>query len=340
MRAFLFPLLTLLTVAAFVGCDEDSSDPIGTPSSSDYAMDTANVDYKGENNVVYFDFSTGARTTLAHDTWDIAFDDDRFVIANSGTYGYGVLVCSTGVTDISRNLSHWTDSLDLADDQGWFRLITTADNVLGLNYKEGSGMSSVYTNNVYLVYTEDESFYKVQITGSLPMGAGLRMRIDSLSGDGAVEDTFETDSDYDYVYIDLGTKSAVSVAPPKDEWDVRFGRTGEFIMSSLKSGRSSVAINTIGGVGVTVVEDVQLAEVTDATAYTYSADPLAIGHDWYEYNRSDRVYELQPNVYVIKTTEGNYAKMKLLSFKGPNDESFWAVFKHYYQEDDSTTFTM
>jgi hypothetical protein len=303
-------------------------------------MDTANVDYKGDNNVVYFDFSSGTKTTLSHDAWDIAFDNDRFVIANSGNYGFGVLVCSTGVTDISQDFSSWTDSVEETNEEGRFRLVIFDDNVLGLSYKEGSGMGSVYTNNVYLVYTEDESFYKVQITGSLPMGAGLRMRIDSLSGDGAVEDTFETDSEYDYVYVDLGTKSPVSVAPPKDEWDVRFGRTGEFIMGSLKNGRSSVAINAIGGVEVAAVEDVQLAEVTDASAYTYSTNPLAIGHNWYEYNRNDRVYELQPTVYVIKTTEGNYAKMKLLSFEGPNDESFWSVFKYHYQADGSTSFSM
>jgi hypothetical protein len=304
-----------------------------------YSRDTANVDYKGENNVVFFDFSTGEKTVRSHDAWDLAFDTERSFIANSGEYGYCVLVCSTGDTTIDKDFSGWKDSLNIAIEDGWFRLLSEESNSLGLNYKVGSGMGSRYTKNVYVIRTEDQKFYKVQISGALPMGAGIRMRIDSLNGTGAVEDTFETNSAYDYVYLDLENKATVDFAPKKDAWDIKFGRTGEYIMDAMTSGRSSISINQEGKVQAAIIDAENLSDVTDVSDATFSSSLLTIGHDWYSYNLTDKIYELQPEVYVIKTTEGNYAKMKIYTFKGPNGESFWADFDYYYQADGATTFS-
>ncbi len=331
-------LLAFAVFISLIGCNTVSTLE-NIPNNFEYITDTANVDYKGVNNVVYYDFSSAKETTLAYDTWHIAFDTDRFIIANSGDYGYYVVVCSTGVMDIRLDLSTWADSLAIDQEKGHFRLVTEESNSLGTNYKTGSGMGSVYTGNVYIIATRDNGFYKMQITGSLPMGAGLRMRIDSLSGNGAVEDTFEIDSDYDYVYVNLASRTAVKVAPPKESWDVRFGRTGDFIMSNIWNGRSSVSINAKTGVEAAKVDSSQLADVLSAGNLAFSTVRNTIGHGWYKYNRVDKVYELLPTVYVIKTTEGHYAKMKMLSFKGPNGESFWSMFKYYYQSDGSTTFS-
>ena len=338
MCRILVSALSFIAVVSFMGCDNNPSAPPPADTVT-YATDTAIVDYKNENNVVYFDFSTGTKTTVSHHIWDIAFDANRFIIANGGDYGYGVLVCSTGVTDITQDFSSWEDSLDLDTDTGHFTLTTLEHNVLGTNYKTGSGMSSTYTENVYVIRTEDLKFYKLQITGSLRGGAGLRMKIDSLSGTGAVEDTFPTTTIYDYTYVDLGAKSQVDVAPPKSDWDIKFGRRGDFIMSSMTSGRSSIVLNTKGGVEVATVDSAQLDEVTTTSGLTFNDEMLAIDHDWYSYDRSSKTYVINPAVYVIKTTEDKYAKIKILSFKGPDGESFWSVFDYYYQEDGSATFS-
>ncbi len=340
MRRFFVSALSLASFVSFLGCDNNPSAP--PPANTvTYATDTAIVDYSNANNVVYFDFSTGTTTTLAHHNWDIAFDADRFIITNGGDYGYGVLVCSTGVTDISRDFSTWKDSLDITSDSGHFTLTTLEHNVLGTNYKTGSGMASVYTNNVYLIRTEDLKFYKLQVTGALAMGAGLRMRIDSLSGTGVVEDTFATTTIYDYTYVDLGTKEAVIIAPPKDQWDIKFGRRADFIMNSITSGRSSISLNVKTGVEVAKVDSAQLDDVTATSGLTFSGEMLAIDWTWYSTDRSSgsTVYVVNPSVYVFKTTEGNYAKLKMLSFKGPANESFWSVFDYHYQADGAATFS-
>lgn len=339
MRCLIVPLLSLGVVASFIGCDNNPSAP--PPANTvTYLTDTAIVDYSNANNLFYFDFSTGKATTLPHHLWDIAFDADRFIITNGGDYGYGVLVCSTGVTDISQDFSSWKDSLDITKDNGHFTLTTRAHNVLGTNYKSGSGMGATYTKNVYLIQTEDKKFYKLQITGALAMGAGLRMKIDSLSGSGAVEDTFTTTTIYDYTYVDLGTKSAVIIAPPKDQWDIKFGRRADFIMDNMNSGRSSVFLNAKAGVEVAKIDSVQLDNVSTTAGLTFSGDMLAIDWMWYSTDRStgSTVYVVNPSVYVFKTTEGKYAKMKILSFKGPANQSFWSVFDYYYQADGAATF--
>jgi hypothetical protein len=73
----------------------------------DYPGDTLNVDYNGDNNAVFFDFSTGTATELPHDFFDIAIDGDGNIIANSGSYGSGVQVYKTDRQTLLRILVPW-----------------------------------------------------------------------------------------------------------------------------------------------------------------------------------------------------------------------------------------
>jgi hypothetical protein len=296
----------------------------------DYTTDTANVDYKGANNVVFFDFSTGVMTSVAHDTWHIAFDGDLNVIANSGNYGSGVSVCSTGTSDLATDFTAW-----YSDTTKAFTRIDTNANVLGTNWMDLSSMPPTYTNQVYLLKTEAGNF-KVQFTGA-GMGGTVKMKIAAPAEATADEQTFAHNSEYDYTYINCVSKQAVMVAPKKDAWDIRFGRT-EFAMGAMTGGRSSVAINAKGGVEAATAEDSRIDEVLATGALSFSDDILAVGHSWYTFDHSTRTYSVNQNTYVFKTTEGNYAKMQIATFTGPNDEGFWSEFDWLYQADGATTF--
>ncbi len=334
MRLIYVLTITLFMMCQFFGCEENTN-PAGA-MSTDYSKDTVVVDYKNANNVVYYDLSEDAEKSVEHDSWHLAFDDKGYLIANSGDYGYGVLVCSTGIDDISLDLSSWKDSLDESKENGNFRLVTEESNLLGQSYKS----ESVYTGEVYILVTETGRFFKFQVTGGVPDIQGLIMRTDSLKGSGGLVDTFLVQDGYGYTYVDLNTRSTVDVAPPVDEWDLRFGRTGDYIMSNLWSGRSSIGLNKKGGVEAGIAEGVLLGEVMDPKEYDYSDEILTIGHEWYEHEMGDNghVYYTLDNVYLIKTTEGRYAKMKMLTFKGPEGESYWSIFKYHYQEDGSEMF--
>jgi hypothetical protein len=319
-------------VLGLAGCDILSSDDENdnpTPAVS-YQVDTANVDYKNANNVVFYDFSSGTKTVVAHDTWHIAFDGDLFVIANSGNYGTGVSVCSTGVTDFATDFTSW-----MTDTTKVFTRIDTNANVLGRNWMDMSSMPPSYTNQVYLLKTEAGNF-KVQFTGA-GMDGTVKMKIAAPAAASADEQTFMHDSEYDYTYIDCATKQAVMVALKMDNWDVWFGRT-EFAMGASTGGRSSVAINAKGGVEAAIVEGRKIDEVLETGGLTFSSNVLTVGNSWYNFEHSTRTYSVAENTYVFKTTEGNYAKMQIATFKGPGDESFYSIFEYLYQADGATTF--
>ena len=334
MRTFHVIAGSFAALAMLAGCDVGTEPKGGdTTPTVDYRIDTANVDYKDANNVVFFDFSSGEKTVVAHDTWHIAFDTDLNVIANSGNYGSDVAVCSTGTTGFGADFTDW-----FGDTTKTFTRTDIGDNILGTNWMDLSGgMPPSYTEQVYLLKTKGANNYKVQFTGA-GMGGTLTMKIAAPDAATADEQTFSHNSDYEYTYIDCASKQAVLVAPKKDAWDIRFGRT-EFAMGTSTGGRSSIAINTAGGVSVAVVEDKDIDEVTEAGPLSYSTDLLAIGNGWYEFDRDTRTFSVEKKTYVVKTTGGNYAKFQPATFDGPNGESFWCVFEYLYQDDGAATFS-
>jgi hypothetical protein len=296
----------------------------------EYLVDTASVDYKKSNNVVYFDFSTGTKTVTAHDTWHFAFDANLNVIANSGNYGSDVAVCSTGVTDFTQNFTTW-----FADTSKYFTRTDTNANILGRKWMNSTIMPPTFSKQVYLLKTKGSGNYKIQITGA-GMNGSIKVKIATPAETMAEELSYTHNSEYEYTYIDCSSKQAVLVAPKTNTWDLRFGRT-EFAMGTATGGRSSIAINSAGGVSVAVAEGKNIDEVTDASSFTYSNSMFSIGHGWYAYDHDAKVYSVAKNTYVLKTTEGKFAKFQIATFDGPGGEAFWCLFEYLYQ-DDSTAF--
>lgn len=308
-----------------------SSPALSSASEAQYVTDTAVVDYKGLNQVVYYDFSSGKKTVLPHDTWHIAFSRDLNIVANGGNYGFGVAACSTGLTDFSKDLSGWKDSTTR------FTRTDTNSNVLGQTYHQ----AGVLTQQVYLAKLESGEFYKFQVTGILSGNTGLKIKIGALNADAATDIEFKMATEYGYTFIDLVNQKMVVVEPPKDQWDIRFGRT-EFLMGKNTSGRSSIGINSEGGVtaaAITGTGEMDMGSVTEIPGATeFSSTPLAIGSQWVSYSSETKVFTMQPVIFVVRTTEGHYAKMRLLNFMGPNNEYYYSLFKYLYQMDGANGF--
>ncbi len=326
IAGFFSALILMAGCNSVTGPKDGGNDPV-----VEYRIDTANVDYKGDNNVVFFDFSTGTKTVIAHDTWHIAFDADLHVIANSGNYGSDVAVCATGETDFGADYTSW-----FSDTSKSFTRIDTNANVLGQNWMDLSSMPPSYTEEVYLLKTKGASHYKVQLTGA-GMGGSVTMKIGAPEVSSADEKTFTHNSDYEYTYIDCESKQAIKVAPAKDAWDIRFGRT-EFAMGTRTGGRSTIAINCAGGVEAAAVEGNDIDEVSGISGLSFSGDMLTIGNGWYDFDHDTKTYSVVQNTYVVKTTEGNYAKFQLATFDGPGGESFYCFFEYLYQADGAAEF--
>jgi len=321
--------MLLMSLGLFiVSCSKKPENPFipEGESLSGYHTETAKVDYGGENNVAFFDFSSGTITHIKHDVWDIAFAtyDSTLMIANSGSYGFGVTVTNTKSTN-------WL--ADYSGEAGNINQHTTIDDNPLKDFQSG-GVSKRY---VYLAKDEAGNCYKFQIDSI--SGSTYKLRIDTLDGNSTSTIDVTIDNNYDYIYVDLGTKSVVSFAPPKSDWDIKFGRTEEYIGGPMGwVGRSSVSVNIASSVKSALVEK-NIEDVKSASGLTLSPDLLNIGHNWYTYNHATHTYSVDPQkTWIIQTVEGNYAKFQMLTFYGPNKEKFYSEFKFYYQDGGSTEF--
>ncbi len=338
----LAPAIALLLALGLLASCEDLFGAEDDAGGTTYNKATADVDYSGsgaKNQVVFFDFSTGKITEVAHDTWDIAIaNSGADIIANSGDYGTGVLVYKSSSTTIAD---------DRSADEASVTQYTFKDgtNLHGTQTTENPfenefNASGAGSGTVYLVKDEAGTFYKVVFNSYGPMGRYDIDVVTGLNGTTVTSITGSLDGDYGYTYFDLGSGATVSVAPPKDEWDVAFARTNDRLSAGYVAGRSDVLINTEGNVQGAEVADTAINGVTDTSALTLSSDVDVLGHSWYNYDHDrDPGFEVNTVTYVVQTTEGNMAKFQPGTFYGPNDEQFYMDFRYHYQENGATTFS-
>lgn len=339
MKKILTINLILSFMILFFSCAEKPKNPFipsdVTPST--YGQQTAMVDNDGENNVAFFDFSTGTITHIKHDVWDIAFStsDLSLMIANSGSYGIGVVVYNTESVNWSADYSGETGNINKHTE--------TNDNPLK-DWRNG-GASKKY---VYLAKDEEGETYKFQVDSIA--GNTYKLRIDTLNGTSTATIDVTINSAYDYIYIDLGTKKVVSFAPPLADWDIKFGQTETWVEMfpfppfGMWVGLSSISENIAGLIESCLVKK-NIEDVTSASGLALSANLIiATGTgSWYDWTEGVPMQfplvVIPEQTYVVQTVEGNYAKFQMMTYNGPNNESFYSVFKFYYQDGGSPDFT-
>lgn len=127
------------------------------------------------------------------------------------------------------------------------------------------------------------------------------------------------------------------------DWDVAFKST-----TILINGGSSGP-----GTGGAQVLEALFEEVAEAPATGYSTDtpdafaiPTGSGNGWYNYNPATNIVSPIPGrILVIRTADGHYAKMRILSYyrgapETPTAESSsrYITFEYVYQADGSRRF--
>lgn len=346
---------SLFTTLLFAACDDSSSADDAEDSSSSaapassgsqtgssdsqssssvsafaYVLDTAAVDYKSTtaHMAAFLDFSAGSITHIAYDAWDIAIDaSDATIIANCGIWGSGVRILKTASTDITADFTAEQASITGIVD-------TTVNPFAGEFSSQGAG-----SGTVYLIKDATGAYYKVAFASFGPMGKYSVLVAKGLAATTATEVAGSIVSAYGYTYIDLGdAKDVTTIMPKADAWDVKFARGLEFDMGGSFSARSAVTFNSKKGVKAAIAEGKNIAEVTTVDGVTFSSDPLLIGASWYTFDHTAKTYSVNTATYAFQTVEGNYAKLQLKSFYGPNQEQFWTIVKYGYQANGSQTF--
>ncbi len=155
-------------------------------------------------------------------------------------------------------------------------------------------------------------------------------------------ETGEITQKNEYVYFDFSTGKTVEKTA---DWDIGFKGTSIIVNGG---------VNGTGNVSATLIASTfgDLKEAPSADQFKQDTElatavPSGSGNGWYEYNPTNHLISpIAGRIIVVKTTEGNYAKMEILSYykdapANPDpltDQQDTFTFNYAYQSDGSTKF--
>lgn len=175
------------------------------------------------------------------------------------------------------------------------------------------------------------------ITPSNPVEVGDQMT-------GPVRYTLDARALNQWTFFDLSRGSVVEVRHQFSlGWDLAFQRHKIIANGGATNPKGEGAILNMG--------TVEFEAVTEAPADGYVTDTIAAIHPdrietenlaikvWYRYNVMTHVLRANPNVYVIRTADGKFAKMRLVSYYCEGGKSSGCVtFDYVYQGNGSRQF--
>jgi hypothetical protein len=141
------------------------------------------------------------------------------------------------------------------------------------------------------------------------------------------------------MYFDFSQGSVVGVQDLKtDNWDLALQR------HVIRTNGGDT--NPAGQAGILAIEAQTLADVNQVPSDTALVSDVRTKkrlhaynpelHKWYHYSYTNNVLSPKPIVYVVRTQDGKYAKMRILSYYCKNDVAGCMTFEYVYQGDGST----
>lgn len=142
-----------------------------------------------------------------------------------------------------------------------------------------------------------------------------------------------------WMYFDFSRGSVVSVQHPQtDAWDLAFRRHTIRTNGGATNPSGQAALANIGErdfASVTrVPEDATLISDTRTRKRPFPYNPVV--QKWYNYSYMANVLAPKPLVYIVRTQDGKYAKMRLLSYYCEGGVSGCLTFEYVYQGNGST----
>jgi len=162
-----------------------------------------------------------------------------------------------------------------------------------------------------------------------PSAAAPRPVGDSLVGPATY--TVDASSPEGWRFFDFSRGSVVDDPGPRG-WDLAFRR---FHLVANGGGGFS------GRGGIAPLEAVAFDSLRTAPAGGYVATTAdgdttnAATEDWYDYSFTSHLLRPRPVVYAVRTADGRYAKLELLSYYCPGARPGCVTFRYVYQGDGS-----
>lgn len=351
MKKRTITLFLLLTLFSFLGCDDDDGE-ITTGIETGSTL-TAPMGSDLENQV-YIDLSEGTMTSVAVNTWELAFENNGSAIRTNSAKK--VCIAIPGSSDFDAVTSD--DGLDYEYDASDGDLSETA--LVGWT-----------TNQPYIINLgvdengNDLGTKKFMITSASSSTISIQFADLDGSNKNSIDITLD---DGNFTFFSLIDAQKVTVEPA--DWDIvlsavslRTGTPCTALGSSANPGvncdiyrlGASAITNSYEGIEVAVDnpfsdledDDDPDAEINQKTIESSNYDSLfisdfntlgattaadAIGRTWLQIlePHSSGIYKVYSFItYLVKDTDGNYYKLRFLAYKGgDNAENGYPTFEY------------
>ena len=145
-----------------------------------------------------------------------------------------------------------------------------------------------------------------------------------------------------WMYFDFSRGAVVAVQHPKtDAWDLAFRRHVIRLNGGATNPAAEGAILNLGERDFTSVTRVPAKAVFLSDVRTkrrpFPYNPVVA--KWYNYSYVANVLTPKPVVYIVRTQDGKYAKMRLVSYYCDGNVSGCMTFEYVYQGNGSTNLT-
>ncbi len=161
-------------------------------------------------------------------------------------------------------------------------------------------------------------------------------RIANLDGTNDQQVFVQKNNEVNNTAFSITSNKVVQIQPPKSDWDIKFTQYIHYFdfFQELQLEDEPYLVTGV----VLNRHNVQVAEFfnkeydqisfEDVSSLNFSSNIDAIGYDWKEFDFSQNNYTvLTTNIYIIKTTEGFFYKMRFLDFYNDQGDKGTPVFE-------------
>jgi hypothetical protein len=142
----------------------------------------------------------------------------------------------------------------------------------------------------------------------------------------------------EWTYFDFSRGEQVKIHDTSSlEWDLAF-RRGKIISNGGATNKFGKAgLINLGEVSFDAVESVPLKDfIADEATRTQTENPVLL--QWYKYNYISHKLTARKNIYVMRTSDGKFAKVQFLSFYCADKQPGCIQMKYVYQDEGTKSF--
>ena len=144
-----------------------------------------------------------------------------------------------------------------------------------------------------------------------------------------------------WMYFDFSQGSVVAIQNPKlDAWDLAIRRHVIRTNGGDTSPAGKSALVAVEGKNLAAVTEVpkDAAFIADIKTKQRLNSHNPVIHKWYHYSYAANVLAPKSLIYLVRTQDGKYAKMRIISYYCEGERAGCLTFEYVYQGNGSTNF--